>query len=241
MSTPHISAEKGDFAKTVLMPGDPLRAKYIAQTYLKDAVEVTAVRGNLGYTGMYHDVKVSVMASGMGIPSIGIYSHELYKFYDVENIIRIGTAGSLQETLQLRDMVAAIGAHTNSNFAAQYELNGTFAPTADYTLLSTAVEAAKKLGYPLHVGNILTADNFYEDNPETFRRWASMGTLAVEMEAAGLYITAARLHKRALAITTISDKLLTGEACSIEERMTAFTRMMEVALETAVQMERISR
>ena len=240
MGTPHNSAKKGDFAKTVLMPGDPLRAKFIAETFLEDAVQVNGVRGMLGYTGTYKGKRVSVMASGMGCPSIGIYSYELYAFYDVENIIRIGSAGAITDKLKLRDIVAGIGSNTNSNFASQYGMPGTLAPTADYTLLSTAVAAAKEKGIDMKVGNLFCSDTFYrEGGIEESLLWAKMGTLAVEMESAGLYLTAARLGKRALALVTISDHLLTGEETTAEERQNTFTQMMEIALETAVKMEEI--
>ena len=231
MATPHISAEKGDFAKTVLMPGDPLRAKFIAETFLTDAVEVNHTRGILGYTGLYKGKKVSVMASGMGCPSIGIYSHELFNFYDVENIIRIGSAGALSERLKVRDIVAGIGSNTTSSYAEQYHMPGTLAPTADYTLLSTAVDCAKKRGIPMHVGNL-------GGMAETVS-WAKMGTLAVEMESTALYLEAARAGKRALTIVTISDHLITGEATTAEERQNTFTQMMEIALDTAVRMEEV--
>lgn len=239
MATPHISAKEGDFAKTVLMPGDPLRSKFIAETFLENPVLVNNVRGVQGYTGTYKGTRVSVMASGMGIPAIGIYSYELFSFYGVENIIRIGSAGAISDKLELRDIVAGLGSNTNSNFAAQYGLPGTLAPTADYELLSTAAESAKELGQELKVGNILSADTFYDDlGMETMKKWAKMGTLAVEMESAGLYLTAARLGKRALTLVTISDKPFTGEATTPEERQNTFTQMMEIALETAVKMDK---
>lgn len=238
MATPHISAKEGDFAKTVLMPGDPLRSKFIAETFFENPVLVNNVRGVQGYTGTYKGTKVSVMASGMGIPAIGIYSYELFSFYGVENIIRIGSAGAISDKLELRDIVAGLGANTNSNFAAQYGMPGTLAPTADFELLSTAVEAAKELGHGLKVGNILSADTFYDDlGMDAMKKWAKMGTLAVEMESAGLYLTAARLGKRALALVTISDKPFTGEGTTPEERQNTFTQMMEIALETAVKMD----
>ena len=221
MATPHISAEKGDFAKTVLMPGDPLRAKFIAETFLTDAVEVNHTRGILGYTGLYKGKRVSVMASGMGCPSIGIYSHELFNFYDVENIIRIGS-------------------NTTSSYAEQYHMPGTLAPTADYTLLSTAVDCAKARKIEMHVGNLLCSDAFYNEGgmAETVS-WAKMGTLAVEMESTALYLEAARAGKRALTIVTISDHLITGEATTAEERQNTFTQMMEIALDTAAWMEEV--
>ena len=234
--TPHISAQKGDFAKTVLMPGDPLRAKYIAETYLENPVLVNNVRGIHGYTGTYKGKKVSVMASGMGMPSIGIYSYELYNAYDVDNIIRIGTAGAINKDLKIRDIVMGMGACTNSNFATQYELPGTFAPTASFKLLRKAVEVADKMD-DVHytVGNILSSDTFYDDSMGT-TKWSKMGVLAVEMEAAALYMNAARAGKNALAICTISDNIITGEATTAEERQTSFNKMMELALQVAVEM-----
>ncbi len=237
MPTPHNAAQMGDFAKTVLMPGDPLRAKFIADTFLKNARLVNNVRGVQGYTGTYRDVPVSVMASGMGMPSIGIYSYELYSQYGVENIIRIGSAGAISEKLKLRDVVAAQGACTNSHFAHQYGLPGAFAPIADFTLLETAVAAAREMGIEMPVGNVLSSDTFYDASNSTMK-WASMGVLAVEMEAAGLYMTAAYLGKRALAICSISDSIVTGEELSAKERQTTFTGMMRVALETAVKMDK---
>ena len=237
MSTPHNSAKMGDFAKTVLMPGDPLRAKFIAETFLKDAKLVNNVRGIHGYTGTYDSVPVSVMASGMGMPSIGIYCHELYTQYGVENIMRIGSAGAISEKLKLRDVVAASGACTNSNFAHQYQLPGTFAPIADFTLLETAVSVARGMGVEMPVGNLLSSDTFYDASQSTMK-WAKMGVLAVEMEAAALYMTAASLGKRALAICSISDSIVTGEELSAEDRQNTFTTMMEIALKTAVAMDK---
>ncbi|WP_304507824.1 purine-nucleoside phosphorylase [Anaerotignum sp.] len=237
MATPHNSAEKSDFAKTVLMPGDPLRAKFIAETFLQDAVLINNVRGIQGYTGTYKGTKVSVMASGMGMPSMGIYSYELFSFYDVENIVRIGSAGAFNDKLQLRDIVAGMGASTTSNFGVQYEIPGTLCNLADYDLLTAAVESAKELGQELKVGNILSSDTFYDDRPDSMKSWTKMGILCVEMEAAALYMNAARLGKRALALLTISDKPLTGEETTAEERQTTFTQMMEIALETAIKMD----
>ena len=237
MATPHNSAKLGDFAKTVLMPGDPLRAKFIAETFLKDAKLVNNVRGIHGYTGTYEGTPVSVMASGMGMPSIGIYSHELYTQYGVENIMRIGSAGAISPKLKLRDVVAAQGACTNSNFAHQYQLPGTFAPIADFTLLETAVSVARGMGVEMPVGNLLSSDTFYDASQSTMD-WSKMGVLAVEMEAAALYMTAASLGKRALAICSISDSLVTGEELSAEDRQNTFTTMMEIALKTAVAMEK---
>lgn len=235
MSTPHNAASMGDFAKTVLMPGDPLRAKFIADTFLDNAKLVNNVRGIQGYTGTYRDTPVSVMASGMGMPSIGIYSHELYSQYGVENILRIGSAGAISKKLKLRDVVAAQGACTNSNFAHQYGLPGPFAPIADYTLLETAVAVARENGVDMPVGNVLSSDTFYDASGSTMK-WAEMGVLAVEMEAAALYMNAAKLGKRGLAIFSISDSLVTGEELDAAQRQTSFTTMMKIALETAVRM-----
>ena len=236
MSTPHNSAALGDFAKTVLMPGDPLRAKFIAENFLTDARLVNNVRGLNGYTGTYQGVPVSVMASGMGIPSIGIYSYELYTQYGVENIMRIGSAGAMSEDVHVRDIVIGMGACTNSNFGDQYKLSGTFAPIASYTMMRTAIESAEAVGARYHVGNILSSDTFYSDDENANAGWMKMGVLAVEMEAAGLYMTAARLKKNALAICTISDSLITGEALPPLERQNTFTQMMEIALRTAVKL-----
>ncbi len=238
MATPHNSAQKGDFARTVLMPGDPLRAKFIAETFLTDARLVNNVRGIHGYTGTYQGVPVSVMASGMGMPSIGIYSHELYTQYGVENIMRIGSAGAISDKLKLRDVVAASGACTNSNFAHQYGLPGTFAPVADFKLLETAVSVARSMGVEMPVGNVLSSDTFYDASASTME-WAKMGVLAVEMEAAALYMTAAYLGKRALAICSISDSIVTGEELPAQDRQTTFTTMMEIALKTAVEMDKL--
>ena len=205
--TPHIAAKAGDIAKTVLMPGDPLRSKFIAETFLENPVLVNNVRGVQGYTGTWKGVPVTVMASGMGIPSIGIYSWELYNFYDVDNIIRVGSAGALADDLNLMDVVAGAGACTDSNFAHQFGLNGTFAPIADYTLLSQAVAAAAANGVTLHVGNVLSADNFYDDGSDGPDQWKKMGVLAIEMEAAGLYMNAARAGKRARPVHDLRSHL----------------------------------
>jgi len=231
--TPHIEAKKGDIAKTVIMPGDPLRAKFIAENFLEDAVQFNGVRGMLGYTGKYKGTALSVMGSGMGIPSMGIYAYELFSFYDVDAIIRVGTAGGIADGLGLRDIVIAMGACTNSNFVEQYGLAGLFAPLADYGLLQNAVKCAEAAGVACKVGNVLTSDTFYGDDPNAMEGWRKMGVLAVEMEAAGLYATAARLGKKALAILTISDLVFTHEATSAEERQNSFTKMMEIALESA--------
>ena len=236
MSTPHNEAAKGDFAKTVLMPGDPLRAKLIAETYLEDARLVNNVRGVQGYTGTYRDRPVSVMASGMGMPSIGIYSYELFHEYDVENIIRIGSAGAILPSLKLRDIVLAQAVCTDSSFARQYRLSGSFSPTADFSLLASAVETARRMGLEPSVGNLYSSDVFYNDDPSSILEWGKMGVLATEMEAAALYCTAARAGKRALAICTISDHLVTGEKLSAEERRTSFSQMVELALNVAAKM-----
>ncbi len=233
LPTPHISAKLGDFAKTVLMPGDPLRAKFVAENYLEDPVLVNSVRGINGYTGKYKGKLVSVMASGMGMPSIGIYSYELFNFYNVDNIIRIGTAGSLHESLKVRDIAFGMGACTNSNYVDQFELPGSFAPIASYELLQKAIEAAKAMGdVNYKVGNFLSSDTFYDDSNGTMK-WSKMGVLCVEMEAAALYMNAAKAGKNALAICTISDSLVTGEATSAEERQNSFHNMMKIALEIA--------
>ena len=236
MSTPHNAAAAGDFAKTVLMPGDPLRAKFIAETFLESPGLVTSVRGMLGYTGTYKGVPVSVMGSGMGMPSMGIYSYELFRFYEVDHIIRIGTAGAIRADLKLRDVVAGMGACTNSSFAQQYQLPGDYAPIASYRMLKTAVDTAKQLGIDLIVGNLYSSDTFYDEREDGLLRWQKMGVLAIEMEAAALYMNAALTGKEALAICTISDCPLTGESSSSEERQTSFTQMMEIALQTAIRL-----
>ncbi len=241
--TPHISAKKEDFAKTVLMPGDPLRAKFIAETFLTEPRLVNNVRGVQGHTGTWKGVPVTVMASGMGIPSIGIYSWELFNFYDVDNIIRIGSAGALQDELKLRDIVIGQAACTNSSYVKQFGLGdtATFAPIADFTLLTKAVEAAREHGIEPHVGNILASDNFYSaEGCSTTDQWKRMGVLATEMESAALYANAAYAHKRALCICTISDHLYRPEDnLPAEERQTSFTQMMEIALDTAVKMAQL--
>ena len=227
--TPHIGAQYGEIAETVLMAGDPLRAKFIADNYIENPVQFNDVRGMLGFTGTYKGKRVSVMGHGMGIPSIGIYSYELFNFYGVKTIIRVGSAGAYHPDLHIGDLVIAEGACTDSNYAAQFELPGTFAPIGDFDLLRAAANAceARKIRYK--VGNILSSDVFYSDNPHN-DRWQKMGVLAVEMEASALYMNAARSGNRALAICTISDHLLTGEVTTSEERRTTFTNMMEVAL-----------
>ena len=234
--TPHNEAEKGAFAKTVLMPGDPLRAKYIAENFLTGAKLVNNVRGVQGYTGKYEGADVSVMASGMGMASIGIYAYELYNFYDVENIIRVGSAGSYSLDVRVRDIVVAQGACTDSNFGAQYCLPGTFAPIADFSLLETAVDILRERGTRFHVGNVFSSDVFYNDDSEVVSKWGKMGVLAVEMETAALYMTAARAKKRALSILTVSDHLLTNEETTAAERQTTFNDMIVTALSCAVKM-----
>ena len=230
--TPHNNANIDDFAKTVLMPGDPLRAKFIAENFLDDPVLVNGVRGINGYTGMYDGKIVSVMASGMGMPSIGIYSYELFNFYGVENIIRIGSAGAISDEVNLRDVVIGMAACTNSNYAAQFALPGTYAPIADYKLLRQAVEVAEERGVDVKVGNLLSSDTFYDDS-ERLSDWRKMGVLAVEMESAALYMNAARSGKNALCICTVSDCPFTGESCTAEERQNTFTEMIEIALKVA--------
>ena len=231
--TAHNSAGKGDFARTVLMPGDPLRAKYIAETYLENPRQVTSVRNMFGYTGTYHGKEISVMGGGMGMPSVGIYSYELFHFYDVDQIIRIGSAGALQDHIKLMDVVIGMGACTDSNYAYQYGLPGTFAPIADYELMSRAIAAAKEQGTNVVVGNVLSSDIFYKQREDVNDLWRSMGVLAVEMEAAALYMNAAKAGKKALCMLTISDHIYTGEALSAEDRQVGFGKMMEIALELA--------
>lgn len=236
MPTPHNNAKKGDIAKTVLMPGDPLRAKFIAENYLENSVCYNEVRGMLGYTGTYKGVPVSVQGSGMGMPSIGIYSYELFNEYGVENIIRVGTAGAVADSVQLRDVVIGMSASTNSAYASQYRLPGTYAPTASWSLLSAAVKAAEAKGSRFHVGNILSSDTFYDD-ADSLADWQKMNVLAIEMEAAALYMNAARAGKNALCILTVSDCPLKGLSTTAEERQTTFRDMMEIALEAAYSLK----
>ena len=232
--TPHINALEGAFARTVLMPGDPLRAKFIAENFLEDARLVNNVRGVHGYTGQYKGKRVSVMASGMGMPSIGIYSYELFNFYGVDNIIRIGSAGAMTDKLKLRDVVAAMSTYTDSNYGAQFGYRGTLAPCCSYALLRGAVEAAARLGYPLVPGPIASHDGFYSQGEyNSTPILQKLGVLCVEMEAYALYLNAAAAGKNALALLTISDSLVTGESLPAEERQTTFTHMMEIALEIA--------
>lgn len=241
--TPHINAVPDDFAKTVLMPGDPLRSKFIAENFLEDIKLINNVRSVQGYTGYYNNTKVTVMASGMGMPSMGIYSYELFNFFGVENIIRIGSAGSINPDINVRDIVIAMGACTNSNYASQYNLPGTFAPICSYELLKICTDEADRMRLKYHVGNVLSADTFYndEENIPTQQRsaalWGKMGVMAIEMETAALYMNAKRSNKRALAICTVSDNVLTGESTAAGERETSFTEMMKLALETAKKAE----
>ncbi len=226
--TPHIGAKYGEIAETVLMAGDPLRAKLMAERYLENPVLYNEVRGMLGYTGTYKGKRVSVQGHGMGIPSIGIYSYELFNFYGVKTIIRVGSAGSMSPDLHIGDLVMAMGACTNSHYADQYNLPGTYAPIADFGLLRAAVEKAEELGYRYKVGNIYSSDIFYDERQGT-PEWQKMGVLAVEMEASALYMNAARSGNKALCICTISDSMVTGEATTAEERQNNFTKMMDVA------------
>ena len=226
--TPHIGAQYGEIAETVIMAGDPLRVKFMADNFLDNPVQFNNVRGMLGFTGFYKGKRVSVMGHGMGMPSIGIYTYELYNFYGVKTIIRVGSAGSIQHDLHVGDLVIAMGACTNSNYAFQYELPGSFAPIADFSLVREAVETCERLGYRYKVGNVFSSDVFYHENAHN-DKWINMGVLAVEMEIAGLYMNAARSGNRALGICTISDHILTGEETTAEERQTTFTHMMDVA------------
>ena len=240
--TPHKNSRPSDFAKTVLMPGDPLRSKFIAENFLDSPQLINNVRGIHGYTGTYKGVPVSVMASGMGMPSIGIYSYELFNFFGVESIIRVGSAGGMSEGVKVRDIILAQGACTNSNYAHNFNLPGTFAPIADFKLLRKAVETAECLNINYKVGNVLSSDTFYNDNlgltdeMTSTALWSKMGVLGVEMEAAALYMNAARSGKSALAILTVSDHLLTGESLSSDDRQNTFTDMMKLSLETAVNL-----
>lgn len=233
--TPHINATPDDFAKTVIMPGDPLRAKFIAENFLTDAKLINSVRGAYAYTGKYNGKPISVMSSGMGMPSMAIYSYELFNIFGVENIIRIGSAGSVNRDIKVRDLIIAMGASTNSNYASQYGLNGTFAPICSYDLLKVCTETADRLNLKVKVGNILTSDTFYDESRSS-ADWAKMGIMAVEMETAALYMNAARANKNALTICTISDHILTGEETTATERQNSFTDMMRLSLETAVSL-----
>ena len=227
--TPHIAAREGEIADRVIMAGDPLRAKFMAERFLENPLQYNAVRGMLGFTGTYKGKRVSVQGHGMGMPSIGIYSYELFNFYGVKRIIRTGSAGSINAGVKMGDVVIGMGSCTDSNYASQYGLPGTFAPIADFGLVRAAVEKAEELGVRYKVGNILASDFFYGDDADSWKQWQKMGVLAVEMEAAALYMNAARCGGEALCICTISDSLITGEACSAEERQTSFTNMMDIA------------
>ena len=226
--TPHIGAQYGEIAETVIMAGDPLRVKLMAEKFLDNPVQFNNVRGMLGFTGTYKGKRVSVMGHGMGIPSIGIYTSELYTFYGVKTIIRVGSAGSINKDLHIGDLAIAMGACTNSNYGSQYEMPGTFAPIANFDLLRGAADACERFGYRYKVGNVLSSDTFYTENAHN-DKWMNMGVLAIEMEASALYMNAARAGKRALVILTISDHILTGEVTTAEERQTTFTHMMDVA------------
>ena len=227
--TPHIGAREGEIADRVIMAGDPLRAKFMAERFLENPLQYNAVRGMLGFTGTYKGKRVSVQGHGMGMPSIGIYSYELFNFYGVKRIIRTGSAGSINAGVKMGDVVIGMGSCTDSNYASQYGLPGTFAPIADFGLVRAAVEKAEELGVRYKVGNLLASDFFYGDDADSWKQWQKMGVLAVEMEAAALYMNAARCGGEALCICTISDSLVTGEACSAEERQTSFTNMMDIA------------
>ena len=228
--TPHIGAQYGEIAKSVIMAGDPLRAKLMAERYLKNAVQVNNVRSMLAFTGDYKGKRLTVMGHGMGIPSIGIYSYELFNFYDVDTIIRVGSAGSLHKDLHLGDIVLAQGACHNSNYGVQYELPGTYACIADFDLCRKAAESAERFGYRYRVGNVFSSDSFYTENAHN-DKWINMGVLCVEMEAPALYMNAARAGKKALVMITMSDNIVTGEAMSAQERQTSFTNMMDVAFD----------
>lgn len=238
--TPHINANKGDFAESVLMPGDPKRSRFIAENFLTSAKQVNDVRGVEGWTGFYKGAPVSVMASGMGMPSIGIYSYELFNAFGVENIIRVGSCGAYLPEVRVRDIVLAQGACTDSNYQQQFGLGGSFAPIANFSLLQKAAMVCKEKALPFHVGNVVSSDIFYHDTEGladhqlAHNRWGKMGVLAVEMEAAALYMNAARAGKKALCICTVSDSLVTGEALDALQRQNSFTDMINVALETVV-------
>lgn len=231
--TPHIQPNGVKIAKTVLMPGDPLRAKYIADNFLENVEQFNEVRNMFGYTGTYKGKEISVMGSGMGIPSIGIYSYELFNFFDVETIIRVGSCGALQENVNLYDVIIAQAASTNSNYVDQYHISGHFAPIADFDLVTKAKQAADKIGAVSHVGNVLSSDTFYNADDKFNDAWKKMGILGIEMESAGLYLNAIHAGKKALGVFTVSDHILRDEATTAEERQTSFTQMMEIALEIA--------
>ena len=231
--TPHINASKKDFAKTVLMPGDPLRSKFIAENFLNDATLINNVRGIQGYTGFYKGKKVSVMASGMGMPSISIYSYELFNFFGVENIIRVGSAGAIADNVNIGDIIIGMGASTNSNYIQNFKFPGSFSPLASYPLMKEAINQCNIANVKYHVGNIFSSDIFYAEDENVNNKFAEMGILAVEMEAAALYANAARYNKNALAICTVSDHIIKKEGLSAEERQNGFSDMIKIALETA--------
>jgi len=233
-ATPHINPTH-DIAETILLPGDPLRAKFIAENFLDRAVQFNAVRGALGFTGRYKGKPVSVMGTGMGMPSIGIYAFELIQFFGVQNLIRVGSCGALQPHLKLYDIILAQGSSTNSRFGRQYSLPGDFAPLASYPLLEKAIAEVRALGLEAHVGNVLSSDTFYDDRPDALAQWEKMGILGVEMESAALYMTAARYQANALCMLTVSDHILTREETTAEERERSFTNMMTASLETAIR------
>jgi len=233
MSTPHNSANKGDIAKTVLLPGDPLRAKFIADTFLTDVTQFNSIRNMFGYTGYYKGKKVSVMGSGMGMASLAIYVSELYAQYDVEQVIRIGSAGSYTADINVFDVVIAQGACTNSNFAVQYDLPGTYSAIGDFDLLKKAYDKAIDMKVPVHVGNVYSSDIFYDAQPDSWKKWAGLGCLCVEMETYALYCLAAYYHKKALTILTISDSFISHKVTTAEQRQSSFTQMMEIALDLA--------
>lgn len=233
MTTPHNSAVRGDIAETILLPGDPLRAKFIAENFFEDPVQFNTVRNMFGYTGTYKGKKISVMGTGMGVPSIGIYSYELIHFYGVKNLIRVGSCGALQGNLKLYDVIIGMGASTNSSYAHQYGLPGTYSATASWDLMYKAVKVAEGKGIPVHVGNILTSDTFYSADTDSIAKWQSMNIMAVEMESFALYCNAAYAGVNALTILTVSDSIVNKEETTPEEREKSFTRMMEIALELA--------
>ena len=236
--TAHINATPDDFSKTVLMPGDPKRAKMIANTYLEDARLINDIRGIQGYTGTYKGKKISVMASGMGMPSMGIYSYELFNFFDVDNIIRIGTAGAVNTDIKVRDIVIGMGTSTDSNYAKNFNLPGTFAPLCSYELLTKCTHTADEMKLKYRVGNLLSTDVFYADDSSVNGRWSEMGVMAVEMEGAALYMNAAKAKKNALVICTISNHIITGEELSAEDRQNSFDEMITLALNTALKLEK---
>ncbi len=235
MSTPTNAANKGDYAKTVLMPGDPIRAKFIAENFLENPRLVNEVRGMYGFTGTYKGVPVSVQGSGMGMPSMGIYSWELFHDYDVENIIRIGTAGSFADNISLGSVILSLAASTDSNYQGTFGLNGTYAPSASWDLILKAIRVSEELGIPVTAGNTLCSDHFYEADPNWWRKWKEMNVIGVEMEAAALYMNAAYFGRNALAMMTVSDNFNTGGRSSLEERQKSLTDMIKIALEIAIK------